>query len=190
VNQFSRNVALWLVLGLMFLLLLKVFNTKQTNDTTISFSEFVAAAESGQIQEVEIQGQNIQGVYTGNERFRNNALFAIDGDIRIANAQRFFIPANDARLYGEFGWDDTCCSSAFIPLKEAASYLIGLHLLGLFGTEGLDWRFEYATSSRLSYTHNQFFNGYWTRGEVISHFMGREGSDIYTRVSQRFGAHR
>jgi len=124
----------------------------------------------------------------GNERFRNNALFAIDGDIRIANAQRFFIPANDARLYGEFGWDDTCCSSAFIPLKEAASYLIGLHLLGLFGTEGLDWRFEYATSSRLSYTHNQFFNGYWTRGEVISHFMGREGSDIYTRVSQRFGS--
>jgi hypothetical protein len=96
------------------------------------------------------------------------------------------LPVQDARIYGEFGWDDTCCSTAFVPLREAASYLFGLHLLGLFGDEGLEWRFEYATSSRLSFTHNQFFNGYWTRGEVISHFMGRDGSDIFTRVSKRF----
>jgi hypothetical protein len=124
----------------------------------------------------------------GNERFRNNALFAIDADLRIPNVRRFFIPAQDARLYGEFGWDDTCCSTAFVPLKEAASYLVGLHLIGLFGDEGLDWRFEFATSSNLSFTHNQFFNGYWTRGEVISHSMGRDGSDVFTRVSKRFGA--
>ena len=124
----------------------------------------------------------------GNERFRNNALFAIDADLRIPNAQRFFIPAQDARLYGEFGWDDTCCSTAFVPLKEAASYLVGLHLIGLFGDETLDWRFEFATSSQLSFTHNQFFNGYWTRGEVISHSMGRDGYDVYSRVSKRFGA--
>ena len=121
------------------------------------------------------------------ERFRNNALFAIDADIRIANVHRFFIPAQDARLYGEFGWDDTCCSSSFIPLREATSYLFGLHLLGLFGDEGLDWRIEFASSSRLSFTHNQFYRGYWTRGEVISHFMGTDGYDVFTRASKRFG---
>ena len=121
------------------------------------------------------------------QRFRNNALFALDADLRIANAQRFFIPANDARVYGEFGWDDTCCSSSFIPLREATSYLFGVHLLGLFGDENLDWRFEYATSNALSYTHNQFYRGYWTRGEVISHVMGTDGYDVFTRASRRFG---
>ncbi len=73
VTQFSRNVALWLVLGLMFLLLFKVFNTQQSQDTTISFSEFVAAAENGEIQHVEIQGQNIRGEYLNKERFKTYA---------------------------------------------------------------------------------------------------------------------
>jgi hypothetical protein len=120
-----------------------------------------------------------------NERFRNNALFALDADIRIANVHRFFVPAQDARLYAEFGWDDTCCSTSFLPLQEATSYLFGVHLLGLFGDEGLDWRLEFATSSQLSYTHNQFTRGYWTRGEVISHFMGTDGADLYSRVTKR-----
>lgn len=121
-------------------------------------------------------------------RFRNNALFALDADVRIANVHRFFLPAQDARIYGEFGWDDTCCSSSFIPLREATSYLFGVHLLGLFGDEGLDWRVEYASSGTLSYTHNQFVQGYRTRGEVISHFMGTDGYDLFTRVSKRLGA--
>jgi len=125
-----------------------------------------------------------QGLGTA-QRFRNNALFALDGDLRIANVHRFFVPAQDARVYGEFGWDDTCCSSSFIPLRDATSYLFGVHLLNLFGDEGLDWRFEFATSSHLSFTHNQFFSGYFTRGEVISHFMGTNGTDILTRATKR-----
>jgi hypothetical protein len=122
------------------------------------------------------------------QRFRNNALFALDADIRIPDVHRFFLPAQDMRIYGEFGWDDTCCSSSFIPLREATSYLFGVHLLGLFGDEGLDWRLEYATSNALSFTHNQFIRGYWTRGEVISHYMGTDGYDLFTRVTRRFGA--
>ena len=121
-----------------------------------------------------------------NERFRNNALFALDADLRIANVDRFFVPAKDARLYVEFGWDDTCCSTSFVPLREATSYLFGVHLLGLFDDEGLDWRLEFATSSALSFTHNQFTRGYWTRGEVISHFIGTDGSSLHTRVTKRF----
>jgi hypothetical protein len=127
-----------------------------------------------------------QGLNTP-QKFRNNALFAIDADIRIANAERFFIPAKDMRIYGEFGWDDTCCSSSFIPLYDATSYLFGVHLLGLGGDESLDWRFEVANANRLSFTHNQFYRGYWTRGEVISHVMGTDGFDFFTRVNRRFG---
>jgi hypothetical protein len=127
-----------------------------------------------------------QGLTTS-QRFRNNALFAIDADIRIANADRYYMPAKDMRIYGEFGWDDTCCGTSFVPLKDATSYLFGLQLLGLFGNEGVDGRVEIADSSRLSFTHNQFYRGYWTRGDVISHFMGTDGFDLYTRVTKRFG---
>jgi hypothetical protein len=119
------------------------------------------------------------------QRFRNNALFALDAELRIRDAQRYFLPANDARLYGEFGWDDTCCSSSFIPLKEAASYLFGMHMSGLLGQEGLDGRVEVAWTSGLSFTHNQFYQGYWTRGFVLSHLMGTDGFDVFTRVTKR-----
>jgi hypothetical protein len=125
-----------------------------------------------------------QGLNTP-QRFRNNALFAIDAELRFHDVSRFFIPAQDMRLYGEFGWDDTCCSSSFVPLKEATSYLGGLHLIGLLGQEGLDGRVEVASTSGLSFTHNQFNRGWWTQGAVLSHFIGTSGFDLFTRVTKR-----
>lgn len=120
-----------------------------------------------------------------NQRFRNNALFALDGDLRLRNVNRYLLPSRDLRLYGEFGWDDTCCNTSFVPLREAASWLVGAHLLGLFDIEGIDARFEYAESSRFSFTHNQFYRGYWTRGEVISHVMGTDGTAFNSRITNR-----
>ena len=73
VNQFSRNVALWLVLGLMFLLLFNLFNKQQTKEPEIVFSDFVAAAEKGDVTEVTIQGRNIRGKYHNGERFKTYA---------------------------------------------------------------------------------------------------------------------
>jgi hypothetical protein len=119
-------------------------------------------------------------------QFRSNNVFAIDADLRLANVDRFYLPAKDLRLYGEFGWDDTCCSSAFVPLKDALSMLVGLQLFSVFGQEGVDLRAEYAQSSRLSFTHHQFTNGFWTRGYVISHQMGTDGQDFFARVTNRF----
>ena len=118
-------------------------------------------------------------------RFRSNSLQAIDADLRLRNVDRYFFPARDLRLYGEFGWDDTCCNDIYVPLREAVSWLVGVHLLGVFGLDDVDARFEYAKSSGLSFTHGQFWSGYWTRGEVISHFIGTEGQDYYARVTNR-----
>ncbi|HVO28117.1 MAG TPA: ATP-dependent zinc metalloprotease FtsH [Candidatus Margulisiibacteriota bacterium] len=72
-NQFSRNVALWLVLGLMFLLLFNLFNKQQTKEPEIIFSDFMAAAEKGDVTEVTIQGSNIRGKYHNGERFKTFA---------------------------------------------------------------------------------------------------------------------
>lgn len=120
-----------------------------------------------------------------NQRFRNNALLALDADLRFRNVNRYFLPSRDLRLYGEFGWDDTCCESNYVPLRDTISGLIGVHLLGLFELDGLDARFEYAESSKLSFTHNQFYRGYWTRGEAISHVIGTDGTAFNSRITNR-----
>jgi cell division protease FtsH len=73
VNQFSRNVALWLVLGLMFLLLFNLFNKQQAKEPEIIFSDFISAAEKGDVTEVTIQGSNIRGKYHNGERFKTFA---------------------------------------------------------------------------------------------------------------------
>jgi hypothetical protein len=116
---------------------------------------------------------------------RSNNIFAIDGDLRLRNVDRYMLPARDMRIYGEFGWDDTCCSSAFVPLADAISYIVGVQFFGMFGQEGLDSRFEYSSSSRLSFIHDQFDQGYWTRGSVISHVIGRAGEEFFSRVTNR-----
>jgi hypothetical protein len=113
-------------------------------------------------------------------KFRSNNQFAIDADFRIPNVHRW-LPVTDARVYGEFGWDDTCCQTAFVPLAEATSALLGVQFMGLFG-KPIDTRFEFTDTSRLSYTHHQFRSGYWTRGEVLAHAVGVQGREYFSRV--------
>ena len=60
-NQFSRNLALWLVLGLLFVLLFQVFNKQQTGEPERDYSDFSKALEEGEIGEVVIQGKVIRG---------------------------------------------------------------------------------------------------------------------------------
>jgi cell division protease FtsH len=73
VNQFSRNAALWLVLGVMFLLLFSLFNKQQTKEPEIIFSELMSAVEEGRVAEVTIQGKNIRGTYKDGKRFKTFA---------------------------------------------------------------------------------------------------------------------
>ncbi|HUI28209.1 MAG TPA: ATP-dependent zinc metalloprotease FtsH, partial [Candidatus Kryptonia bacterium] len=72
-NQISRNVALWLVLGLMFLLLFNLFNKQQAREPDIIFSDFVAALDKGDLTEVTIQGRSIKGKFHNGERFKTFA---------------------------------------------------------------------------------------------------------------------
>ena len=72
-NQLSKNLALWLVLGLIFLLLFNIFSKQHGREPEIVFSDFWAAVDKGDVQEVTIQGHNIQGKYQSGERFRTFA---------------------------------------------------------------------------------------------------------------------
>ncbi|MGD0075429.1 MAG: ATP-dependent zinc metalloprotease FtsH [Candidatus Binataceae bacterium] len=72
-NQFSRSIALWLVLGLMFLLLFNLFSRQQPREPEIIFSDFLNQVEHGQIAEVTIQGSSIHGRTVSGDHFRTYA---------------------------------------------------------------------------------------------------------------------
>ena len=72
-NQNSRNVALWLVLGLIVLLLYVTFSQKDTREPDIIFSEFLTAVEKGDVSNVTIQGPNIRGQYQNGKPFKTFA---------------------------------------------------------------------------------------------------------------------
>jgi cell division protease FtsH len=65
VNPFNRNAALWIVIVLLLALLYSVFQggTGRTGGNAISYSEFIRAVDSGQVQEVRIQGNIITGTF-------------------------------------------------------------------------------------------------------------------------------
>ncbi len=72
-NQLSRNIALWLVLVLMFVALYTVFNRQQTREPEIIFSDFISALEKGDVTEVTLQGRSIKGKFHSGERFKTFA---------------------------------------------------------------------------------------------------------------------
>ncbi len=67
-NIFGRNLALWVVIGLLLLALFQMFNTsgRSSGSTTIPYSEFRAAVERGQVANVTIQESSRGTQVTGN----------------------------------------------------------------------------------------------------------------------------
>ena len=72
-SQSHKHIALWLVLALVFLVIFSVFSKQHGREPEIVFSDFMSAVDRGDIQEVVIQGHNIQGKYKNGERFRTFA---------------------------------------------------------------------------------------------------------------------
>jgi cell division protease FtsH len=72
-SQSSKRIALWAGLALVCIVVFSVFNKQYRTEPEIAFSEFTAGVERGDVREVVIQGQNIQGKYKNGEQFRTFA---------------------------------------------------------------------------------------------------------------------
>jgi len=70
VNPFYKNLALWLVITLMMIMLYNLFNQPHLSETTISYSEFLAMVENEQVAEVLIQGQELVVKDTNRTRYK------------------------------------------------------------------------------------------------------------------------
>jgi len=65
-NQFYKNLALWMLIVLAMVFFFNTYRTQKVDQEEISFSEFVTAVDSGRVREVTIKGQEITGKYAEN----------------------------------------------------------------------------------------------------------------------------
>ena len=69
-NQFYKNLALWLVIGMILIALFNIFNQPLSSQSDVIFSDFMNQVENGQITEVTIQGDRISGKYVDGSSFQ------------------------------------------------------------------------------------------------------------------------
>jgi cell division protease FtsH len=72
-SPFYKNLALWLIISLMMILLFNLFNQPRATQEKVIFSDFLAALERGEVKEVTIQGHNIFGRYVNRKEFKTFA---------------------------------------------------------------------------------------------------------------------
>ena len=72
-NPFFKNLALWLVIGLIMVLVFNIFNQSQPQEKELIFSDFMAKVTKGEVAEVIVKGADIKGKLTSGEIFRTYA---------------------------------------------------------------------------------------------------------------------
>lgn len=61
-NPFYKNLALWLVISLLMVMLFQIFKQPEKSRLMVSYSDFLGMVESGSITELTIQGDDISGI--------------------------------------------------------------------------------------------------------------------------------
>ena len=70
-NKYGKNLALWIVIGVLLVALFNLFqnNGSRGNYSSLAFSDFLSEVESGRINEVTIQGNIIKGHFNDGRAF-------------------------------------------------------------------------------------------------------------------------
>lgn len=69
-NQFNKNISLWLVVVLMIVMLYNIFNqNNRAAQTSIGYSDFLAMVQNKHVQNVVIQGQNLDITDTSGAKY-------------------------------------------------------------------------------------------------------------------------
>ena len=71
-RNFSKNIILWIVIGLLLVALFNLFKGTTSNRTAslISFSDFISAIDAGNVSEVIIRGNNVEGYFNDGRSFK------------------------------------------------------------------------------------------------------------------------
>ena len=69
-NPFYKNLALWIVITLMMIMLYNLFNQQHLAETSISYTEFLTMVENERVSNVVIQGQELYVTDSNRNRFK------------------------------------------------------------------------------------------------------------------------
>ncbi|MFP4559737.1 MAG: ATP-dependent zinc metalloprotease FtsH [Thiohalorhabdus sp.] len=72
-NNLTKNIALWLVIGLVLVMVFQSFSQTEQPGNKVSFSEFIHQVEEGNVTEVTIQGERISGSLLDGQQFSTYA---------------------------------------------------------------------------------------------------------------------
>jgi len=61
-NPFYKNLALWLIISLMMVMLFQIFKQPERGILPVGYSDFLGMVENGNVVQVTIQGDNIMGM--------------------------------------------------------------------------------------------------------------------------------
>jgi cell division protease FtsH len=73
VNQFYKNLALWLVISLVMIMLFNMMTQQGRELKPVPYTTFLNALEEGEVVNVKIQGSNIEGKYKDGSAFKTYA---------------------------------------------------------------------------------------------------------------------
>jgi cell division protease FtsH len=73
VSQFQKNLALWLVISLLMIMLFNMMSQRGTDQQKINYTELLGNVESGMVTEVTIQGSQITGTLEDGSKFTTTA---------------------------------------------------------------------------------------------------------------------
>ena len=72
-SQFQKNLALWLVISLLMIMLFNMVTQKDTEQKQINYTEFLSAVEDGKVGNITFQGNQVSGIYTDGGKFQTYA---------------------------------------------------------------------------------------------------------------------
>lgn len=72
-NPLQKNIALWLVISLVFVMIYHLFNQPKTAHMDVVYSDFLGFVDKSQVTEVTIQGDSISGRMTNGKAFKTYA---------------------------------------------------------------------------------------------------------------------
>jgi len=72
-SPFYKNLALWLIISLMVILLFNMFHQPQQSNLETTYSQFLASVQKGEVSQVTMQGDSVLGTYVNGKPFRTFA---------------------------------------------------------------------------------------------------------------------
>ena len=68
-NNLMKNIAVWLVIALVLMMVFNQFGQRQATQAPLEYSQFLEEVRQGQIAKVSIEGHVLKGVRADGKRF-------------------------------------------------------------------------------------------------------------------------